>query len=71
MTKAVAIAVVLLSGIMTQAQTITITSVSPQSIVLSMPCANHGKGLTISFAGIVHAIFHEVLVNNKGHVVTY
>jgi hypothetical protein len=66
--KALAVGILVLSSLAASAQTVVTTTTSvPMTITLNTPCANHGKGLTLTFSGKVQQMFHEVLVNGTGH----
>lgn len=65
--KALAVGILVLSSLAASAQTVVTTTTSlPMTITLNMPCANHGKGLTLTFKGNVQQMFHEALVNGTG-----
>ena len=60
------LAVLVLSSMFAAAQTTTTTLLQPQSIVLSLPCLNLGKGLTLTLTGRLLTVDHRVLVNGTG-----
>ena len=60
------LAVLVLSSMFAAAQTTTTTLVQAQSIVLSLPCLNLGKGLTLTLTGKLLTVDHRVLVNGTG-----
>jgi len=66
--KSAFVALVVLLSSFVSAQTVVNTTTNvPMTITLNMPCANRGKGLTLTFSGRVQQMFHEVLVNGTGH----